>query len=118
MRQKIRSGGNRKRSKVGLEGQTKPLTKEQKLYLQPWLMKLVNGKIIQKQIEIDGETIFKKQKIYSQTKDLLNIDELAEFLSKEFNTDISRNKIKGRFSSEGRTALGKYINDNLFVEDF
>ena len=60
----------------------------------------------------------RKQKIYSQTKDLLNIDELTEFLSEKFDVDISRNKIKGRFGSEGRTALGKYINDNLFVDTF
>jgi hypothetical protein len=62
----------------------------------------------------------RKQKIYSQTKDLLNIDELADYLGKEFNVDISRNKIKGGgFSGkEAKTGLGKYINDNLFVDTF
>jgi hypothetical protein len=60
----------------------------------------------------------RKQKIYSQTKDLLNIDELAEYLSKEFNTDISRNKIRGSFGAGNRTALGQYIRDNLFVDSF
>jgi len=60
----------------------------------------------------------RKQKIYSQTKDLLNIDELAEYLGKEFNTDISRNKIRGSFGANNRTALGQYIRDNLFVDNF
>ena len=60
----------------------------------------------------------RKQKIYSQTKDLLNIDELAEYLGKEFNTDISRNKIRGGFGAGNRTALGQYIRDNLFVDSF
>jgi len=60
----------------------------------------------------------RKQKIYSQTKDLLNIDELAEYLGKEFNTDISRNKIRGSFGANNRTALGQYIRDNLFVDSF
>ena len=60
----------------------------------------------------------RRQKIYSQTKDLLNIDELAEYLGKEFNTDISRNKIRGSFGANNRTALGQYIRDNLFVDSF
>jgi len=60
----------------------------------------------------------RKQKIYSETKDLLNIDELAEYLGKEFNTNISRNKIRGSFGADNRTAFGKYIRDNLFVDTF
>ena len=120
-RQKIRSGDiTGKGGKLIGEGEIKPLTKEQQ---KLWDATMADefGKwedypeADRNRWRIDFP---RKQKIYSQTKDLLNIDELAEYLSKEFNTDISRTKIKGRFGSEGRTALGQYINDNLFVDTF
>ena len=121
MRQKIRSGDvTGKGGKLVAKGQIKPLTKEQqKLWNATMADEFGKWEDYPEADRNRWRNDFpRKQKIYSQTKDLLNIDELAEYLSKEFNTDISRNKIKGRFGSEGRTALGQYIDDNLFVDTF
>ena len=120
MRTKVRAGDVSGTGGSWSEGQITPLNKEQqKLWNATMADKVGKWEDYPKADRDRWKSDFsRKQKIYSQTKDLLNIDELTEYLSKEFNTDISRNKIKGRFGSEGRTALGKYINDNLFVDTF
>ena len=102
------------------EGQIKPLTTEQK---KLWDATMADEFGEWKDYPAKDRNRWRgdfprKQKIYSQTKDLLNIDELAEYLGKEFDTDISRNKIRGSFGAGNRTALGQYIRDNLFVDTF
>jgi hypothetical protein len=120
MRTKVRSERVTGTGGSWSEGQIKPLTTEQqKLWNATMADEFGKWEDYPEADRNRWRSDFpRKQKIYSQTKDLLNIDELAEYLSKEFDTDISRNKIKGRFGSEGRTALGTYINDNLFVDNF
>jgi hypothetical protein len=120
MRTKVRSKKVTGTGGSWAEGQIKPLTTEQqKLWNATMADEFGKWEDYPEADRNRWRSDFpRKQQIYSQTKDLLNIDELAEYLGKEFDTDISRNKIKGRFGSEGRTALGQYIDDNLFVDSF
>ena len=78
------------------EGQIKPLTKEQqKLWDATMADEVGKWEDYQEADRNRWRNDFpRKQKIYSQTKDLLNIDELAEFLSKEFNMIFLEIKLK------------------------
>ncbi len=122
MRTKVRAGDVSGTGGSWSEGQITPLNKEQqKLWNATMADEVGKWEDYPEAERNRWKSDFpRKQKIYSQTKDLLNIDELANYLGKEFNVDISRNKIKGGgFSGkEAKTGLGKYINDNLFVDTF
>jgi len=60
----------------------------------------------------------RKKEIFNQTKGLLTEDELADYLSKKLGQKISKTKVYGRFGNKEKTALAKYLDDNLFVDSF
>ena len=125
-RMKIRSGVTTGAGDPGFKkkGDVKPLTKEQQ--------KLWNATMADKVGKWEDygtvnrgnwlKNIDEKLDKFRQTKNLLNREELGNFLTKNLGVEFDKYKIFGRrsglISGEKKTAFGKYVDDKLFEIEF